>query len=313
MNKTKQSYTTQIKVTWLLSSIFLSTSILAAAPAPVTVTPIDLNISSQPLELTLGVEPNIMMIADDSGSMEDEFMTPEDDGDYFIGGTQYWKMFDHCLNYDSSEVVPWNSTETGIWRIRNSDYNKMYYNPLNTYEAWAGKALMAISSASATSFSVPSNPSKTASSSTTNCGNADILANSTNDLQYYPRYYTWNDTNDDDVVDSGEQGSHILIKPATTTYTIGSSSLRTDCGTDNTSCTYEQEINNFANWFTYHRRREFVAKYAFGNVTAETESVRLGYATINQNNSDNNNNNFQAVILLNKINQGYLNNLKYDL
>ena len=279
MNKLTFNISTRASITLFFSTVLLSTATQSA-------TPVNLNISSQPLELTLGVEPNIMMIADDSGSMEDEFMTPDKDGDYFIsnsrgGSTQYWKLFDHCLNYSSSEVLPWNSTATGVWRARNSDYNKVYYNPLNTYEPWAGKPAMAISSAGSSSFSVPQNPSKSS------CGNVNILANSSNNLQYYPRYYTWNDINNDNVVDSNEQGSHILIKPSTATYNIGSNSQRTDCGTDNTSCTYVQEINNFANWFTYHRRREFVAKYAFGSVTGGTESVRLGYATINKNNDDN--------------------------
>jgi type IV pilus assembly protein PilY1 len=273
MNQTILKSTDKTIAVLFLTSVLLPFSVSAAAP-------IDLNINSQPLELTLGVEPNLMIVVDDSGSMEDEFMTPEVDGDYFIGGTQYWKMYYLCTNYPTEAAVPWSSTEPGIWRIRNADYNKMYYNPLITYESWAGKVAMAISSSGATSFSVPQNPSKSS------CGTVDILANSSNDLQYYPRYYKWDDANTDGVVDAGEQGTHVLIKSSTATYTIGSSSKRTDCGSDNASCSYEQEINNFANWFTYHRRREFSAKYALGHVAADTEAVRMGYATINNNNSD---------------------------
>ena len=56
---------------------------------------------------------------------------------------------------------------------------------------------------------------------------------------------------------------------------------RTDCA-DTDACTYDEEIQNFANWFQYFRSRELVAKAALGGVVAELQDIRVGYETINR-------------------------------
>ena len=45
---------------------------------------------------------------------------------------------------------------------------------------------------------------------------------------------------------------------------------------------YYEERQNFANWFTYYRRREFVAKNALANVIKGLSQVRVGIYGINK-------------------------------
>lgn len=61
---------------------------------------------------------------------------------------------------------------------------------------------------------------------------------------------------------------------------------REDCG-DGDTCTWEQEAQNFANWYTYYRNRLFsaigVTSEALSGLTAEStlDSLRLGYGSLN--------------------------------
>lgn len=62
--------------------------------------------------------------------------------------------------------------------------------------------------------------------------------------------------------------------------TYPKSAKRTDC--TGTTCTYKQEIQNYANWYTYHRRRLRMATTALSLAIADTpDSVRLGWAGMN--------------------------------
>lgn len=76
--------------------------------------------------------------------------------------------------------------------------------------------------------------------------------------------------------------TRVDIVPAITSYprTAG----RSDCVTSATSCSYEEEMTNFANWFTYYRTRmqsmKSSASFAFGNLSNQ---YRLGYMSINNN------------------------------
>jgi len=55
---------------------------------------------------------------------------------------------------------------------------------------------------------------------------------------------------------------------------------RSDCAGQH--CTYEEEMTNFANWFTYYRTRIQMAKTAIGRAFAGlSDDFRVGYMTIN--------------------------------
>ena len=48
-----------------------------------------------------------------------------------------------------------------------------------------------------------------------------------------------------------------------------------------TDRSYDDERQNFANWFTYHRKREYAAKFAISKVIERLEGVRMGILGIN--------------------------------
>jgi type IV pilus assembly protein PilY1 len=94
----------------------------------------------------------------------------------------------------------------------------------------------------------------------------------TGGLTNYPTYYrtdmaTWQRVN---IVTGGS-------------YPKGSS--RSDCA--NATCTYDEEMTNFANWFTYYRTRMQTMKTASGRSFATLgDNFRVGFTTINDKTGD---------------------------
>ena len=63
----------------------------------------------------------------------------------------------------------------------------------------------------------------------------------------------------------------------------GPDSVRTDCAAA-ASCTYAEEIQNFANWWTYYRTRMALMKTATGRAFLPIDDrFRIGFITINPN------------------------------
>jgi type IV pilus assembly protein PilY1 len=61
---------------------------------------------------------------------------------------------------------------------------------------------------------------------------------------------------------------------------------RTDCAAD-TTCTYDEEMTNFANWYAYYRSRMQMAKTSIGTSFASlTDSFRVGFITVNYSSAD---------------------------
>ncbi len=78
--------------------------------------------------------------------------------------------------------------------------------------------------------------------------------------------------------------TRVDITSAVPTYAKGPNSVRTDCASA-TSCTYDEEIQNFANWWTYYRTRMALMKTATGRAFLSIDDrFRIGFITINPNN-----------------------------
>ena len=76
--------------------------------------------------------------------------------------------------------------------------------------------------------------------------------------------------------------TRVNIVSSTTTYP--KASTRTDCA-GATSCTYNEETTNFANWYAYYRTRIMMAKSASGIAFNRlNQSYRVGFNTMNLNN-----------------------------
>ncbi len=73
------------------------------------------------------------------------------------------------------------------------------------------------------------------------------------------------------------------IVPATATY--GNRPSRTDCAAA-PSCTYAEELQNFANWYSYYRERMLLMKTAAGRTfSLMDDHYRIGFLTINASDS----------------------------
>ena len=97
-----------------------------------------LDISDVPLDARFQGAPSVIMfVLDDSGSMDWEFMTQEDDGKF--QGHEY--VFDdpgdnvYSSQSQSGDILS-RGTSRRQWKSQWSGYNKMYYDPNVDYEPW---------------------------------------------------------------------------------------------------------------------------------------------------------------------------------
>jgi type IV pilus assembly protein PilY1 len=95
-----------------------------------------LDLSDYPLETRFqAAAANIMFVLDDSGSMDWEFLTSENDGLFKAGYTYYRYVFDNPGDNLYSNILPRGGYRMR-WYSQCSDYNKMYYDPSVDYEPW---------------------------------------------------------------------------------------------------------------------------------------------------------------------------------
>src|SRR5262249_28008731 len=185
----------------------------------------------------------------------------------------------------------------GVWRGWNSQYNTVYYNPLIQYQPWVGLNRNNVDFGNAPPTAAPLDPYESPirtidlTAPITYVSNdvpvisgapSDGSANVSNNNVYIPRYYTTTATGR-----PAWDAPHTLveIKNDGTTYAGGPD--RADCAVDDgdpSTCTYAQEIQNYANWFTYYRSREYMAKASLGRAVAEVSNIRLAYVTLNDAN-----------------------------
>lgn len=294
MNSTKR--TLRNKLLHLLLPLLALTP-FASPGAPGTLT-------NSPLFLSTAVEPNVFFLLDDSGSMEwEELVKGGSSGLPYLDGYYTNYMFpsanngedQYYISYSPSctssgrigcfpYVTPSDAAVPGAWRARNSSYNSLYYNPAITYKPWPGtdslgNALYSNSTPSAAPVD-PNNASAGTFDLTSNVSFYNYRAS----VGWYietifpAKYYTWTDTNGNGVVDASDAHTLVEIKPSTTTYT--GSADRSDCAAAPT-CTYAEEIQNFANWYTYYRKRAYMAKGAIGDVINGSDKKRMGLQLYN--------------------------------
>lgn len=265
------------------------------------------DIASVPLFLTASVDPNLMFILDDSGSMQfevmpDEFIYsninvnaryvfPRANGIY--GGGDY---YNRVPTVDDDE--PYNAL------MRSPQVNTLYYNPSVTYTPWTrhdGSLYPA-----ATPECALHNPERTGACPTgttsansyarnltvdngnynsnrwyscTKSGASVSCSYTTGSRTFWPAVYFWH--NGGDIWTWGNY-TKVEILPTTTSYTGHGRESRGDCAAAPT-CTYAEEMQNFANWYTYYRSRVLAARAGIGKAFAEQgEGMRVGFAAINK-------------------------------
>ena len=300
---------------------------LAAVPFGATVAAPG-TLSTAPLYLSTAVEPNIVILTDDSLSMDSSMVTDVDAGVYSGMYTitspartwnyayshpavdnlleaiylSFWGASAHALVPPQQSTLDANAAFLtangytdwdGVWRTRNSDYNSVYYDPEVTYTPWLGVDDSGTAYADSSPTAARLNPydsSGTTVDLTATWTYTSYIPHESNSSTLYSfaesynpaMYYTWTDSDSDGIVDPGDTHTLVEIDPITTTYT--GSNNRTDCAAAPT-CTYAEEIQNFANWFSYYRSRQATAKNAISSLVANTSSARIGYGVINGSNN----------------------------
>ncbi len=268
---------------------------IAALSQPVAA--VDWNLSDRPMYLGNTVPANLLFVVDDSGSMDWEIISkdaandgrmtgPQPDGSSspgdggIVGRSKCSNIFSYGVEFKSNKSSgACNVAVSNEWRFRNWDYNPFYFNPAKEYKPWAGvddnnvpfgnvllsQAWDDVFTKNYTSSGEwidlgTKGPEK--STSTTGDNHVSLAGGF--------RFYTWKDDGDKKF-ENGEQ----------TEYSIGSLST-VPAGWFGSST--DDVKTNFANWFSYYRGREQVAKSAFGRVIANVNGVNMGLMTLHNNN-----------------------------
>ncbi len=192
------------------------------------------------------------------------------------------------------------------WRVRSSDFNLIYYNPEVIYEPW-------ISTMTDVSFSAaPSNPQSGESGySATRDLSGFVFELWVDDHGYngtHPDGPTDATATANNAVDLWDSRYKVTVNATTMTVThyqtaTDIAALNTNCtlthaqatvpysacyGTTETTTTYtatdvnqwnrtlEQEQQNIANWYSYARKRSYVAKAAIAAIVEDSDDFRYG-------------------------------------
>lgn len=277
-------------------------------------------ISNLPPLVKTNVPPNIFYTLDDSGSMQFEMMPDllAATGDPAIDASRIaYNSYIACpvdapcwvTNTFPKPVNVYNVAGAGdyatnqsitvgfshnitVARWRSAAVNLLYYDPNIRYLPWITSTgrRMALANPVAALYN-PVAPKGGSNTSTINL-TADQISDATNIAWlndtatnyetgakiFFPAlYYIYNDT-DGCIKSNLACFTRIEIKPAT--VFPNKAATRTDCPA--LKCTTEQEMQNFANWFQYHRSRILLARSASGEAFAKQHSKsRVGFGTIN--------------------------------
>ncbi|MBA1146520.1 hypothetical protein H0Z60_05555 [Ectothiorhodospiraceae bacterium WFHF3C12] len=285
-----------------------------------------LDISDNALEAIPPVNPNIFLLNDDSGSMDWEVITQDadnefrfsanqpdgsnnasagsvthrdsdDDGtaecDFTQGDGSTYDGYVYGVEFGSNQygdnANDCNTADDEAWRFRNSDFNKVYFNPAQTYVPWAGvdsdgDPFDDIDPENAPNN--PYNPTETVNLLTDNSdwdgGTTRLQSDRDGDGNSDGfRFYTWTDDGDG-TFENGEETEYQVGNMDSTDLANLNSYLTTRYGSDAKQyATVEDVQENFANWFGYYRSRELAAKAALSRVVRDATSARIGYGTIN--------------------------------
>ena len=268
----------------------------------------------QPIQATAGVvAPNVMFTLDDSGSMGWECLPDAlcyDDKSTFIGtmpDLNPWKngvaAYDTTCN--SMSTTKKNACKLYNRKMRSAGVNPLYYNPAIKYLPWRksdgnwldqypGTAARDFPEVSAPGYILDPGYTKSSTavqnlaavlpSMTKNwCYGSGVnslsfsCSSSADSTVYLAQYFNLIGT-DKEAVSSYAQ---VMIQGSASTYPKSSASARTDCAAAS-SCTYAEELQNFSNWYSYHRTRMRVG------IAGTSESFfsiplnyRVGYGRIN--------------------------------
>jgi len=256
------------------------------------------DLTDVPMAVKNTVLPNIMFTLDDSGSMHFEVI-PESSRVYLtfprpgssggrgtaLYGTEYYSYG----TYDDTPTFDINNKYARCYR--NSSCNSLYYDPTKRYLPWSNSdgSLRANATASAAWFN-PDNTGEgtlnlTSDRTFTRYWVADSGSSSSYSLLFYPAtYFRYTGSGSPPTtVDHAFNvaGNYTRVEIKSDNAPFPKSAARTDCS--GTTCSYTEEIQNFANWFSYYRSRILMARAGAGRAFAKQgTAMRVGFGAINK-------------------------------
>ncbi len=254
--------------------------------------PAEIQLSDTPMFTRVLPPPaNIMFLLDDSGSMNFDVMVKGGfDGtfnptDPTVRGFCY--IFDDLGDnmYSQAYYPTWYAGAEGrkFWKTQYFGTNAMFYNPNVAYAPWPSYGSVEYKDADKDNpQSHPNNSSiKIYLENTSYTVGAITVPHSryvVYDAAANKKYLV--------ILDKGTSSKKyydisttvVGVEEKISTLTPAAS---LPAGLDS-SRDYHAERQNFANWYTYHRRREFTAKNALANIIKGMDEVRIGIYGINQ-------------------------------
>ncbi|MFQ5642392.1 MAG: pilus assembly protein [Thiogranum sp.] len=260
MNTTKRQHNKPIissAIAGILALCLLSN--IMAAPGTLATSPLFLQSGS--------VQPNIFFMIDDSGSMNWEDLLNK--GTYQSGAAILSSSTDY--NPPGPYSAEWDRR---LARLFCRGFNVMAYDPRATYTPWQGVDSAGKPYGNMTINSARSNPYTPGST--------------VNISGHY--YWPWDDADGDNEYDGPNDAAWWGGDPVSATDECGDvSSLAAGVAVNSLPATgtpaNPNSQRNYANWFTYYRKREYVAKRALSAIISDS-TARAGLATINGTDSN---------------------------
>ena len=228
--------------------------------------------------------PNLMLLLDDSGSMTFEILVRGSyDGEFpnpdYSPTEGFSYVFDNMGDgYNLSGSWRQMDQETRkYWRSQFHEVNAVYYNPNVVYEPWPSYGGKTFPAADKDMPLVHPLQTKNLDLDKRSFTVGDLtvpwahyFVKSSDEVVYLVvmqngtiSYYTFTTDLEEIPNDKIETVIPVSVPPA------------------DIARTYDEARQNFANWFTYGRRREFVAKAAIARTINELDGVRVGILGIN--------------------------------
>ncbi|MDL9999079.1 PilC/PilY family type IV pilus protein [Variovorax sp. J22P240] len=257
------------------------------------------DLTDVPLAVQSGVKPNVLFTLDNSGSMEWGSITGGDATAEYTNGRKdvrayYSPSFNQLYYNPGITYLPGvkydGAATTSTSSMGNSPKASARIDPYPTQSGVTGTVDLTASCWN--DSNAPSLPRYDAASfATNNSCSSTTTTSKTTQYARYAFYYAWKGSGTENG-SSGQDidGNYDRKEIISTSAPFPKAATRTDCGDSTvTSCSYDQEIQNFANWFSYYRTRILTAKSSLGLAFSALDAKsRVGFATINDNNSNNN-------------------------
>jgi len=253
-----------------------------------------LEIPDTPLSVLIQSPPPVLMLLiDDSTSMNASIMA---DSEHTILSSHYY-VFDDPKNHvltsltTSQAVIPPDKPES--WQARCYQHNHMYYHPQKKYLPWPHwRSVLDEPGSMDADINCPRyHPMKSA------CFDLnEIYGDNISNAHFF-----WiDDINENNIRDTNEKlllielsnskmSAYEVIDPqkgmrSTNLTTIALSDLPESIrlNADGDAIAYTPQRQNFANWFTFHRRKEFHIKYLLGHVLDNIQNSWIGLYALNQ-------------------------------